>query len=71
MFVLAEYMIGRVLKITAASSIGWHYGPQSASLYYCRTSVPYRRLRVSPSHYQNTPIQIYRQFHLRKLEVFR
>ena len=30
-----------------------------------------RKNNVYPCHYENTPIQIYRKFHLQKLKIFR
>ena len=36
--------------------------------YYCQTSKENNSKNI---HYENTPIQIYRKFHLQKLKIFR
>ena len=35
--------------------------------WYCMKA----QLQIRRGHYENTPIQIYRKFHLQKLKIFR
>ena len=38
---------------------------------YAKLRLPLDKYTIWISHYENTPIQIYRKFHLQKLKMFR
>ena len=48
-------------------------GPESVHFAYAQTPFARRALNLLMScttHYENTPIQLYRKFHLQKLKIF-
>ena len=38
---------------------------------WCTQAMPPKSFLRRENHYENTPIQIYRKFHLKKLKIFR
>ena len=55
------YKFGLDLKYTSYMCVNVH----------CITKTAMQLYLSSEKHYENTPIQVYRKFHLQKLKIFR